>query len=109
VGVGDLREGGQRAAGPAGAELGPHAQRLAGAALEEAVAVAVDQGRGQRRAGRSDGRARLAAGFADLAVTPSLGEAVLVAGGLLALAAAATAFVARRVVGEPVVAGLREE
>jgi ABC-type antimicrobial peptide transport system permease subunit len=52
---------------------------------------------------------RLAAGFADLAVAPTLGQALLVAGGLLALAAAATALVARRVLREPVVAGLREE
>jgi ABC-type antimicrobial peptide transport system permease subunit len=52
--------------------------------------------------------ARLAAGFADLAVTPTLTQGLLVAVGLLALAAAATALVARRVLREPVVAGLRE-
>jgi hypothetical protein len=52
---------------------------------------------------------RLAAGFADVQITPSAGQAVLVAAALLALAAAATALVARRVQREPVVAGLRGE
>jgi hypothetical protein len=52
---------------------------------------------------------RLAAGFADLAVVPSAGQAAIVALGLLGLAAAATALVARRVLREPVIAGLREE
>jgi ABC-type antimicrobial peptide transport system permease subunit len=52
--------------------------------------------------------ARLAAGFADLAVVPTLAQAALVALGLLALASAATALVARRVLRENVVAGLRE-
>jgi ABC-type lipoprotein release transport system permease subunit len=53
--------------------------------------------------------ARLAAGFADLAVAPSFGQALLVAVALLVLAAGATALVARRVLREPVVAGLRGE
>jgi ABC-type lipoprotein release transport system permease subunit len=53
--------------------------------------------------------ARLAAGFASLPIAPSGGQVVLVVGGLLALAGAATALVARRVLREPVVAGLREE
>lgn len=53
--------------------------------------------------------ARLAAGFADLGVAPSAPQALLVAVALLALAAGATALVARRVLREPVVAGLREE
>ena len=53
--------------------------------------------------------ARLAAGFAALPIAPSAGQVVLVVAGLLALAAAATALVARRVLREPVVAGLREE
>ena len=52
---------------------------------------------------------RLAAGFADLPLAPSAGQAALVAGGLLALAAAATAVVARRTMREPVIEGLREE
>ena len=53
--------------------------------------------------------ARLAAGFASLPIAPTGGQVALVAGGLLALAGAATALVARRVLREPVVAGLREE
>jgi ABC-type lipoprotein release transport system permease subunit len=53
--------------------------------------------------------ARLAAGFASLPISPSPAQVVLVVLGLLALAAAATALVARRVMREPVVLGLREE
>jgi ABC-type lipoprotein release transport system permease subunit len=53
--------------------------------------------------------ARLAAGFAALPIAPTGGQVALVAGGLLALAGAATALVAHRVLREPVVAGLREE
>jgi ABC-type lipoprotein release transport system permease subunit len=53
--------------------------------------------------------ARLAAGFASLPITPGAGQVLLVVVGLLALAALATAFVARRVLREPVVLGLREE
>jgi ABC-type lipoprotein release transport system permease subunit len=53
--------------------------------------------------------ARLAAGFASLPIAPGAGHVALVALGLLALAAAATALVARRVMREPVVLGLREE
>lgn len=53
--------------------------------------------------------ARLAAGFAALPLAPTLGQIALVTGGLLALAVLATALVARRVLREPVVAGLREE
>ncbi len=53
--------------------------------------------------------ARLAAGFASLPIAPGPGQVALVVFGLLALAAAATALVARRVLREPVVVGLREE
>jgi ABC-type lipoprotein release transport system permease subunit len=52
---------------------------------------------------------RLAAGFAELPLAPSAGQVALVVGGLLVLAAAATALVARRALREPVIAGLREE
>jgi ABC-type antimicrobial peptide transport system permease subunit len=52
---------------------------------------------------------RLAAGFASLPLTPSFAQIALVIGGLVALAVAATALVARRVLREPVVVGLREE
>jgi ABC-type lipoprotein release transport system permease subunit len=53
--------------------------------------------------------ARLAAGFAALPIAPSPAQVALVAAGLLALAGAATVLVARRVLREPVVLGLREE
>ena len=53
--------------------------------------------------------ARLAAGFASLPLAPAPGHVAIVVLGLLALAAAATWLIARRVMGEPVVAGLREE
>ncbi|HEX6021047.1 MAG TPA: FtsX-like permease family protein, partial [Solirubrobacter sp.] len=53
--------------------------------------------------------ARLAAGFASLPLAPTAGQVALVAGGLVALAILATAVVARRVLREPIVAGLREE
>ena len=53
--------------------------------------------------------ARLAAGFASLPITPGVGQIALVVAGLLALAALATAFVARRVMREAVIVGLREE
>ena len=51
---------------------------------------------------------RLAASFASLPLALTPGQIVLVVGGLLALSAIATAFVARRVLREPIVAGLRE-
>ncbi len=53
--------------------------------------------------------ARLAAGFATLPIAPGADQVILVVAGLLALAALATALVARRVLREPVVLGLREE
>jgi ABC-type antimicrobial peptide transport system permease subunit len=53
--------------------------------------------------------ARLAAGFAALPLAPTTGQIALVAGGLLTLSVIATVLVARSVLREPVVAGLREE
>ena len=53
--------------------------------------------------------ARLAAGFASLPLAPTPGHVAIVVCGLLALSAGATALVARRVLREPVIAGLREE
>jgi ABC-type antimicrobial peptide transport system permease subunit len=53
--------------------------------------------------------ARLAASFADLPLAPTAGQVLLVGLGLVVLAGAATALVARRVLREPVIAGLREE
>jgi ABC-type lipoprotein release transport system permease subunit len=52
---------------------------------------------------------RLAAGFASLPLAASAGQVAFVIAGLLALAAAATWLIARRVMAEPVVAGLREQ
>jgi putative ABC transport system permease protein len=51
----------------------------------------------------------LAAGYADLSARPQGGQALLVVGGLAALAVVAAAWTARRAVSEPPVAGLREE
>jgi ABC-type antimicrobial peptide transport system permease subunit len=51
----------------------------------------------------------LAAGYADLAPQPAAGQALLVAAGLAVLGLLAAAWVARAVVREPPVAGLREE
>jgi hypothetical protein len=51
----------------------------------------------------------LAAGFASLELAPTLGQVLLVIAGVLALSGIATAVVARRVMREPIVAGLREE
>jgi ABC-type lipoprotein release transport system permease subunit len=53
--------------------------------------------------------ARLAAGYADLPLGASAGQIGLVAGGLLVLAWVAASLAGRRLVREPVVAGLREE
>ena len=53
--------------------------------------------------------AHLAAGFAALPLAPTLAQIALVTGGLLALSVIATALVARKILREPVVAGLREE
>jgi hypothetical protein len=50
----------------------------------------------------------LAAGYADLTPRPAAGQALLVAAGLAALGLVAAAWVARTVVREPPVAGLRE-
>jgi predicted lysophospholipase L1 biosynthesis ABC-type transport system permease subunit len=51
----------------------------------------------------------LAAGYAGLSLAPGPGHVALVVGGLAVLGAAAVAWVASRLVREPVVTGLREE
>ena len=51
----------------------------------------------------------LAAGYAGLTLTPDAGHLLLTAGGLTVLGAIAVAYVAARVVREPVVTGLREQ
>jgi ABC-type lipoprotein release transport system permease subunit len=52
--------------------------------------------------------ARLAAGYADLPLAPGAGQVALVAGGLLAIAVAATAVIVRRLIDAHLVEGLRE-
>jgi hypothetical protein len=81
---------------------------LAGAALAVVVPAAV-AGIALQRFVLGPLVSRWAAGFADLPLSPGVGQVVLVAGGLAALTAAATAVVARRAMRESVVAGLREE
>jgi hypothetical protein len=81
---------------------------LAGAALAVAVPAAL-AGALLERAALGPAVSRLASGFAPLPVAPTAPQALAVAAGVLALAAAATALVARRVLREPIVAGLREE
>jgi len=90
---GDARAVATVLAGAAGAVALPAA--LAGVVLEWAVLGPLV--------------ARLAAGFASLPLAPAPGHVAIVLIGLAALTAGATALVARRVLGEPVVAGLREE
>jgi ABC-type lipoprotein release transport system permease subunit len=91
-----------------GAGAGAVAAVLAGAALAVALPAALA---GVALHGLVLGPlvSRLAASFAELPLSPSAGQAAVVVFGLLALAAAATAVVARRSLREPVVAGLREE
>jgi ABC-type lipoprotein release transport system permease subunit len=90
---GDARTVAAVLAGAAGAVAVPAA--VAGVALELAVL--------------GPAVARMAAGFAALPLAPSPGHVAIVLLGLLGLAATATALVARRVMREPVVVGLREE
>ena len=81
---------------------------LAGAALAVAVPAAV-VGVVLERLVLGPLVAELAAGFAALPLAPTAGQVLLVVGGLALLATLATALVARRIMREPVIAGLREE
>jgi len=81
---------------------------LAGAALAVAVPAAL-AGIVLERVAFGPLVSHLAAGFAALALAPTLGQVALVTIGLLALAALATALVARRAMTEPITRGLREE
>jgi ABC-type lipoprotein release transport system permease subunit len=81
---------------------------LAGAAAAVAVPAAL-AGALLERLAFGPFVARLAAGFAAVPLAPTTGQVLLVVLGLVALAGAATAVVARRVLREPVLAGLREE
>jgi ABC-type antimicrobial peptide transport system permease subunit len=91
-----------------GADSATVALVLAGAAAAVAIPAAI-AGVLLERLAFGPLVARLAAGFASLPLAPTTGQVALVVAGLLALAAAATAIVARRVLREPIVAGLREE
>jgi ABC-type lipoprotein release transport system permease subunit len=92
----------------AGADRLTVALVLGGAALAVAVPAAL-AGVVLERVAFGPLVSRLAAGFAELALAPTLGQVGLVLGGLLALAALATVLVARRAVTEPIARGLREE
>ena len=81
---------------------------LAGAALAVAVPAALAAAVLERVA-LGPLVASLAAGFASLELAPTLAQVLLVIAGVLALSAIATAVIARRVMREPIVAGLREE
>ncbi|MDA0181565.1 ABC transporter permease [Solirubrobacter phytolaccae] len=81
---------------------------LAGAAVAVAVPAAI-AGVVLELAIFGPAVSRLAASFASLPLGASVGQIALVIGGLLLLAALATLLVARRVMREPIIAGLREE
>jgi hypothetical protein len=81
---------------------------LAGAALAVAVPAALAAAVLERVA-LGPLVASLAAGFASLELAPTLAQVLLVIAGVLGLSAIATAVIARRVMREPIVAGLREE
>jgi ABC-type lipoprotein release transport system permease subunit len=91
-----------------GGDAGTVARVLLGAAAAVAIPGAV-AGIALEMAVLGPLVARMAAGFATLPIAPGTGQVVLVIAGLVVLAALATALVARRVLREPVVVGLREE
>lgn len=81
---------------------------LAGAAIAVAVPAAV-AGVALELLVFGPAVSRLAASFASLPLGASNGQIALVFAGLLTLSALATVLVARRVMREPIIAGLREE
>jgi ABC-type lipoprotein release transport system permease subunit len=91
-----------------GADQTTVALGLAGAALAVALPAALAAAVLERVA-LGPLVASLAAGFATLELAPTLGQVLLVIAGVIALSAIATAVIARRVMREPIVAGLREE
>jgi ABC-type lipoprotein release transport system permease subunit len=94
-----------RATGAEGATVGAV---LAGAALAVAVPAAV-VALALERLVLAPLVGRLAAGYADLGPRSSAGQVALALGGLALLSVVAAAWVARRAMSEPPVAGLREE
>ena len=91
-----------------GADSATVAAVLAGAALAVALPAALAAFALERFA-LGPLVAHLAAGYADVGPRSSLGQAALAVGGLAALSVVAAAWVTRRAVAEPPVAGLREE
>ena len=94
-----------RAGGAGGATI---ARLLSGAALAVALPAAV-LALGLERFVLGPAVTQLAAGYADLSLAPTGGQVALLLGGFAALGIAASAWVARGALREPVVAGLRAE
>jgi putative ABC transport system permease protein len=91
-----------------GAESSTVGVVLAGAALAVAVPAAI-AALALERLVLAPLVAHLAAGYADVGPRSSVGQAALAVGGLALLGVVAAAWVTRRAVSEPPVAGLREE
>jgi hypothetical protein len=91
-----------------GAESSTVAAVLAGAALAVALPAAL-LALALERFALAPLVGHLAAGYADVGPRSSLGQVALAIGGLAALGVVAAAWVTRRAVAEPPVAGLREE
>jgi hypothetical protein len=91
-----------------GAESSTVAAVLAGAALAVALPAAL-VALALERFALAPLVSHLAAGYADVGPRSSLGQIALAIGGLAALGVVAAAWVTRRAVAEPPVAGLREE
>ncbi len=91
-----------------GAGLGTVARLLIGAALAVAVPAAVGALLLERFV-LGPAVTRLAAGYAELSLVPSPGQVALLIGGFAVLGAAASTWVARAAVREPIVSGLRAE
>jgi hypothetical protein len=91
-----------------GAESSTVAAVLAGAALAVALPAAL-VALALERLVLAPLVGHLAAGYADVGPRSSVGQAALALGGLAVLGVVASAWVTRRAVAEPPVAGLREE
>jgi ABC-type lipoprotein release transport system permease subunit len=91
-----------------GAGLGTVARLLIGAALAVAVPAAVGAILLERFV-LGPAVTRLAAGYAELSLAPTAGQVALLIGGFAVLGAAASTWVARAAVREPIVSGLRSE
>jgi ABC-type lipoprotein release transport system permease subunit len=92
----------------AGAGPATVARLLSGAALAVALPAAVGA-LALERLVLGPAVTRLAAGYADLSLTPSAGHVALLLAGFAVLGACAAAWVARSAMREPIVTGLRAE